>query len=152
MRDLLDFPDPFSSQAAQDFQTLMIIALVVGLIGLGISIFLCVWVYRDATAKQIDSPGLWVVLMLFLGIVGLIIYLIVRNGKLRERQMMGGMYQQYPGQPFYHPGQHPGQAPPHGYPPQGYQPSPHEYQPQQDYQQQNYPPQGYPPTQPPPQQ
>jgi phospholipase D-like protein len=52
--------------------------IVLCLIGLGIAIFLAIWVSRDAKARGMDNATLWVVLVIFLGLIGLVIYLIVR--------------------------------------------------------------------------
>ena len=48
-----------------------------------ISILLCVWVYRDAESRGMSGP-LWVLIMLIGGIIGLIVYLIVRKEKKSE--------------------------------------------------------------------
>ncbi len=42
-----------------------------------ISIVLCVWVYRDAEARGKNS-ALWLIIVLIAGLLGLIIWLIVR--------------------------------------------------------------------------
>jgi hypothetical protein len=88
-------------------------------------IFVLIWVYRDAEERGM-SGILWVLVVFFLSIIGLIIYIVVRDDKPTYAQ--GAYYQQ-----------------------QGYYPPP--YQQQGYYQQPQYPPQqGYPPQQPPPQQ
>lgn len=59
---------------------------VIGIILMGIawfiiSIFLCVWVYRDARQRyplENPEPLLWLIVVLLTGILGLIIYLLVR--------------------------------------------------------------------------
>lgn len=45
-----------------------------------IGILLCVWVYRDAESRGMNSV-LWLIVVLITGIIGLIIYLIVRKPK-----------------------------------------------------------------------
>ncbi|UCE16851.1 MAG: zinc ribbon domain-containing protein [Candidatus Bathyarchaeota archaeon] len=45
-----------------------------------IAILLCVWVYRDAESRGM-SGGLWLIIVIITGILGLIIYLIVRKDK-----------------------------------------------------------------------
>lgn len=48
------------------------------LIVLAINIFILIWVYRDAKARGMDNAVLWLVIVLLTGLVGLIIYLVVR--------------------------------------------------------------------------
>ncbi len=45
-----------------------------------IGILLCIWVYRDAESRGM-SGVLWLIVVLLTGIVGLIIYLVVRKDK-----------------------------------------------------------------------
>ncbi len=42
-------------------------------------IAVAVWVYRDAQARNMEPPVLWLLLVLVTGLIGLIIYLIVRK-------------------------------------------------------------------------
>lgn len=54
---------------------------LVGLIILGmliIGILIAVWVYKDAKRRDM-SAGPWVLLVIFTGLIGLIIYLVVRR-------------------------------------------------------------------------
>jgi hypothetical protein len=44
----------------------------------GVWVFLCVWVYRDANKHGMDGT-LWLIIVLFTHLIGLIIYLIVRK-------------------------------------------------------------------------
>ena len=46
-----------------------------------IAILLCVWVYRDAESRGMSGP-LWLIIVLITGIIGLIVYLIVRKEKV----------------------------------------------------------------------
>ena len=48
-----------------------------------IGIFLCIWVYKDAKSRGMDG-ALWVIIVLIANIIGLIIYLIVREDKKKE--------------------------------------------------------------------
>ena len=50
------------------------------LILLGISIAIALWVYRDAKSRGITSAPLWAILGFLFNILGLVIYLIARNG------------------------------------------------------------------------
>ena len=43
-----------------------------------LNIALLVWVARDAKARGMDSAILWMLLVMFTGIIGLVIYLFVR--------------------------------------------------------------------------
>jgi hypothetical protein len=55
--------------------------LVAGLVALGLialQIFLAVWISRDAKARGMDNPAMYVLLVIFLGWIGLIIYLTSR--------------------------------------------------------------------------
>ncbi len=41
-------------------------------------IVLAIWVYKDAKKRNMDNPVLWLIITLLLGLIGLIIYLVVR--------------------------------------------------------------------------
>jgi len=45
-----------------------------------VNILLCVWVYRDAESRGMGG-AIWLIIILIGGIVGLIIYLVVRKEK-----------------------------------------------------------------------
>ena len=49
-----------------------------GLVGLAIWIFLVVYVYRDAKARGMDNAVLLTILTAFTGLLGFIIYLLMR--------------------------------------------------------------------------
>lgn len=57
---------------------LIFFILIFGLILFVISILLCVWVYRNAESRGMNG-ALWLIIVLFTGIIGLIIYLVVRE-------------------------------------------------------------------------
>ncbi len=87
-------------------------------------IFLAIWTYRDAESRGMNG-ALWLIVVLIAGIIGIIVYLVVRSDKPAYPQ--GGYYQQpgyYQQQPGYYPQQQQGyyqqpQYPPaEGYPPQ----------------------------------
>jgi ABC-type transport system involved in multi-copper enzyme maturation permease subunit len=48
-----------------------------------IGIFLCIWIYKDAKSRGMDGT-LWVIIILIANIIGLIIYLVVREDKKKE--------------------------------------------------------------------
>ena len=58
--------------ACGGFFVFIIVALVV------LNIALLIWVARDAKARGMDSAILWMLLVLFLGVLGLVIYLFAR--------------------------------------------------------------------------
>jgi predicted permease len=85
-----------------------------------IFILIAVWVYKDAEKRGM-SGALWLIIVIILGIIGIIIYLIVRRGHPVQQAPPPGYYPppQQPGyppqQPPYYPPQQPPQQP--GYPP-----------------------------------
>jgi len=96
-------------------------------------LLVAIWVYKDAESRGASGP-LWLIVVILLGLIGLIIYLVVRPS------------QQLPPAGYAPP---PGYYPPQGYaaPPPGYAPPPQyppAYPPQQPPQQ---PPQAPPPQQ-----
>ncbi|NPA74640.1 MAG: phage holin family protein, partial [Euryarchaeota archaeon] len=54
------------------------LALVCGAIFFIIWLVLAIWAYKDAKRRGMDAPIVWFLVVFFLGIIGLIIYLIVR--------------------------------------------------------------------------
>ena len=101
--------------------------------GFILSIVLAVWVYKDAEARG-ESGVMWLIIVLFTGIIGIIIWLVVRPKDLAPP----------PG--AYQPPMYPPQAPMYQPPPQN--PYPPQYPPQAPPEQ---PPQNQYPSQPPPQ-
>ncbi|HKG12281.1 MAG TPA: PLDc N-terminal domain-containing protein [Pyrinomonadaceae bacterium] len=66
----------------------VIIAVVLGIIALNIA--LLVWVARDAKARGMDSAVMWMVLVMFTGLLGLVIYIFSRpQGNLVKCQSCG---------------------------------------------------------------
>ena len=45
---------------------------------IALNIALLVWVARDAKNRSMDSPVLWMILVIFTGIIGFVIYLLTR--------------------------------------------------------------------------
>lgn len=60
------------------------IIFIVAIFWLIIGILLCVWVYRDAKARG-ENAALWLIIVLIAGIIGLIIWLIVRPKEKTRR-------------------------------------------------------------------
>ena len=54
--------------------------LIFSLIFLGITIYLAVWIYRDAERRG-QEPALWLLIFLVSNVLGLIIWLLVRPEK-----------------------------------------------------------------------
>jgi hypothetical protein len=60
---------------------LSFIALIVfALIWFIIAILLCIWVYRDAESRGMNG-ALWLIIVLVGGVIGLVVYLVVRKDK-----------------------------------------------------------------------
>jgi len=66
-----------SEEAAWTFLGLAGLMCIIPIIMLIIGIVLAIWVYKDAE-KRGSSGALWLIIVLFLGIIGLIIWLVVR--------------------------------------------------------------------------
>jgi putative membrane protein len=54
--------------------------LLIPIIWFVIAILFCIWVYRDAESRGM-SGALWLIIVLIAGIIGLIVYLVVRKPK-----------------------------------------------------------------------
>ena len=65
------------------FGALGLICLV-PIIWLVIAILLCIWVYRDAESRGM-SGALWLIIVLVAGLLGFIIYLVVRKDKTQNK-------------------------------------------------------------------
>lgn len=50
----------------------------ISFIVLAINVALAIWVFRDAKARGMDMPVLWVIVVLISTVIGLIVYLVVR--------------------------------------------------------------------------
>jgi hypothetical protein len=61
--------------------------IIVPIAILALNIALLVWVARDAKARSMDSAVLWMILVMFTGPIGLIIYILSRpQGNLIQCQ------------------------------------------------------------------
>lgn len=54
------------------------IELLILLAFLAVRSFFGAWVFRDAKAREMDSPVLWVIVILIGNVIGLVVYLIVK--------------------------------------------------------------------------
>jgi hypothetical protein len=72
---------PSDAQVARACGGMIILFVILGVISIVstiIWIFVLIWVAKDAKARGMDNSALWVVLVLFLGLLGLIIYIVSR--------------------------------------------------------------------------
>jgi hypothetical protein len=60
---------------------------ICGLIGLAIEVFILYWVYTDAKKRGNPNAILWVVVTFFLGLIGLILYVLIGRN---QGTTMGG--------------------------------------------------------------
>ncbi|MEX2750903.1 MAG: hypothetical protein Q6366_003350 [Candidatus Freyarchaeota archaeon] len=60
------------------FEIFAFIPLIILIVWCVIAIALAVWVYKDAEERGMEG-ALWLIIVLLLGLIGLIIYLIVRE-------------------------------------------------------------------------
>src|SRR3972149_6064275 len=88
----------------------LICAIVIALFV--VFVLIAIWVYRDAESRGMNG-ALWLIVVILIGLVGLIIYLVVRS----DHPVRPPGY--YPPAPGYYPP--PGYAP--GYPPPGVPPT-----------------------------
>jgi hypothetical protein len=56
----------------------MMVIIFTAVVILALNIFLLVWVARDAKSRGMDSSVLWMFLVMFTGLIGLIIYIFSR--------------------------------------------------------------------------
>lgn len=70
----------FSSVGQGEFALVGLI-LLLPIIWFILAIVLCIWVYRDAQKRGMNG-ALWLIIVLIAGIIGLIIYLVVRKDKV----------------------------------------------------------------------
>jgi hypothetical protein len=78
--------------------------LIILVVGIVVRVLILVWVYRDAQSRGKDAT-LWLLIVLFAGLIGLIIYLVVRDDRPRYQYPA---YYPPPPQPPYPPGHAPG--------------------------------------------
>jgi Phospholipase_D-nuclease N-terminal len=69
-------PNDAAASAAGCFGCSTCMLFIIG--GTVLHILLIVWVAKDATSRRADSAILWIIVVLFFPLVGIIVYLIVR--------------------------------------------------------------------------
>jgi len=57
------------------------------IVAIVVEIIIIVWVYKDAKRRGVENPAIWIILIIFTGLIGLIIYLVVRP---KEKLPEGG--------------------------------------------------------------
>ncbi|MBO3839967.1 MAG: hypothetical protein QXN75_04415 [Thermoproteota archaeon] len=70
----------YPTQGEWIFAGIMGVLCLVPIIYWVIAILLCIWVYRDAESRGMNGV-MWLIVVLIAGIIGLIIYLVVRKEK-----------------------------------------------------------------------
>jgi hypothetical protein len=58
--------------------TIFLVAGLVSVIGIALVVFLAIWVSKDAKARGMDNATMYVLFVIFFGLIGLIIYLVSR--------------------------------------------------------------------------
>jgi len=61
--------------------TLVFFALfaVISLAIIAVTIYATYWTYKDAQRRRMDSPELWALIVFFTNVVGIVLYLLVRE-------------------------------------------------------------------------
>jgi hypothetical protein len=69
----------------------MVVMLIVLVVAIALNIALLIWVARDAKSRAMDSSVLWMILVMFTGPIGLIIYIFSRpQGQLSQCSSCNG--------------------------------------------------------------
>ncbi len=82
-------PDFNDEAAAGAFFGLAFLTCIIPIIWLVIAIIIAIWVYRDAE-KRGSSGALWLIIVIITGIIGLIIWLVVRPPVGGEKKQGSG--------------------------------------------------------------
>ncbi len=77
-------------------------SILMGVIGIALQIWMMIYVYNDATRNNVDNAALWVLLVFFLGVLGLLIYLLAgRNNRTPGPPHHGPHGGPHQGKPMY---------------------------------------------------
>ena len=106
-----------------EFLAFSVVIVILSLVGVAVWVWMLIWVYRDAKARG-KEPVIWVLIVAVLGLVGFIIYFVLRNEP--ERQTYAPAYY-YPPPQYQYPYQQPQYQQPQ------YQQYPYQQAPQQQY-------------------
>lgn len=90
---------------------MFLVPLLIMTIGVGVQIFMTVFVYNDAVKNNVENPGLWALVTFLTGVIGILIYFLAIRNQTTNKPMPP--HQPYnPNQPPpYDPNQHPPQKP-----------------------------------------
>jgi hypothetical protein len=111
---------------------ILVVVLLIIIIPIVLWVWCAIWVYKDAKSRGKEAI-IWVLIVLVMPVVGLIIYLIVRNEPETARVMYPPPQYYYPPPPYYQQPQYQPQSQPQypqQYPPQYPQQYPPQYPPQ----------------------
>lgn len=76
--------------ACGSMMAVMAVAGVISIVSTIIWIFVVLWVARDAKSRGMDNTAMYIVMVLFLGVIGLIIYVVSRpQGDLKDCRECG---------------------------------------------------------------
>ena len=71
----------------------LVFILIIGVVSIAATVawvFVAIWVSKDASSRGMDNGAMWVVLVLFTGFIGLIVYMVSRpQGELVTCQECG---------------------------------------------------------------
>jgi len=90
---------------------MFLVPFLIMAIGVGVQIFMTVFVYNDAVKNNVENPGLWALVTFLTGVIGILIYFLAIRNQTTNKPMPP--HQPYdPNQPPpYDPNQHPPQKP-----------------------------------------
>ncbi|MFX1260130.1 MAG: hypothetical protein ACFFAN_19955 [Promethearchaeota archaeon] len=69
--------DTTGAGAAAAYTAMLMFWLIFWIIWCVIGVLLAVWVYKDAEKRGEESPVMWLIIVLLLGLIGLLIYYLV---------------------------------------------------------------------------
>jgi hypothetical protein len=61
------------------FVFIIILSVAISIVTTIIWVFVLIWVAKDAKSRGMDNGAMWVVLVLFTGVIGLVIYIVSRE-------------------------------------------------------------------------
>jgi hypothetical protein len=72
------------------FVFIIILGTVISIATTIVWVFVLIWVAKDARSRGMDNGAMWVILVLFTGVIGLIIYIVSRTqGELKTCRECG---------------------------------------------------------------
>lgn len=82
-------PNTFNSFFIATYGIIFLIMCISWAVWLGIA----VWIYKDAKKHNVESPALWAFIVFFIGVIGLLIYLLVAR---KTKSTLVGVNQKEP--------------------------------------------------------